>query len=181
MGIRSRLKRNKKRQTLREAKRHVRQALPIIENTFGKKECGECQVCCEWLNILELNKRKGHRCHHQDYLCGYRVSPFGESFRPDKLGIFITEDQYASGPLTGQKFLCFYEIRPGAMDDVATLKPVYEWFSMQYKLPIVSYRFGTPRIGLLFGNPLYIFADEMARVEFDPAKMQTIFGNLIGL
>lgn len=111
--------------------------------------CGECVMCCEWLNIETegLSKKAGVLCHHctsggcgiyetrpslcQGFYCGWRLIPkLGEDWRPDKSGVMIlivTKDvppQY-SGAETGFNFVVLGGeaaiLRPGFVEYVTLL------------------------------------------------------------
>jgi hypothetical protein len=91
--------------------------------------CGECVMCCEWLDIETegLSKKAGVLCQHchgggcgiyetrpvlcRTFFCGWRlVQQLGDDWRPDKSGVMIllvTKDvprQY-SGAETGFNFV----------------------------------------------------------------------------
>ncbi|HWC63864.1 MAG TPA: hypothetical protein VG501_09595 [Rhizomicrobium sp.] len=70
--------------------------------------CGDCVMCCEWLNIEtgEFSKKAGILCSHctgrgcgiyetrpkicRSFLCGWRVIPaLGPDWRPDRSGVMI--------------------------------------------------------------------------------------------
>jgi len=70
--------------------------------------CGECVVCCEWLDIETegLSKKAGVMCQHchgggcgiyetrpslcRGFFCGWRIIPkLGPEWRPDKSGVMI--------------------------------------------------------------------------------------------
>jgi hypothetical protein len=91
--------------------------------------CGDCVVCCEWLNIEteEFSKKAGTLCSHctgsgcgiyqtrpkicRSFLCGWRLIPaLGPDWRPDKSGVvmlLVEKDvppQY-DGAITGFNFV----------------------------------------------------------------------------
>ena len=111
--------------------------------------CGECVVCCEWLNIEteEFSKKAGILCQHctghgcgiyetrpsicRNFLCGWRVIPaLGPDWRPDKSGVIIlmvekdVPPQY-TGAMTGFNFVVLGGtetiMRPGFAEYLALL------------------------------------------------------------
>jgi len=96
-----------------------------------KRECGECQVCCELFGIPELNKPNWQKCQHQcdkgcgiypdrpkrcrDFECGWLTGVFGQGVehRPDKSGVIFT---FVELPGVGEVPTCI-ELRPGAADE----------------------------------------------------------------
>ncbi len=73
---------------------------------MGDRDCGDCNVCCYALTVVELNKPPGVLCRYWSkeqhcscyetrppdcriFLCGWRVQPLGEEWRPDRCEIAI--------------------------------------------------------------------------------------------
>ena len=111
--------------------------------------CGECVMCCEWLDIETegLSKKAGVLCAHctgggcgiyetrpslcRGFFCGWRLVPaLGPEWRPDKSGVMIllvTEKvpKHYSGAETGFNFVVLggdaAVLRPGFAEYVALL------------------------------------------------------------
>jgi hypothetical protein len=120
----------------------------MSEEIQAPGSCGECVVCCQWLDIETegLSKKAGVLCQHchgggcgiyqtrpklcRNFFCGWRLIPsLGDDWRPDKSGVMIlvvTEPprQY-SGAATGFKFVVLGGeaaiLRPGFVDYVSLL------------------------------------------------------------
>jgi hypothetical protein len=110
--------------------------------------CGECVMCCEWLDIETegLSKKAGVLCQHchgggcgiyetrpvlcRTFFCGWRLIPkLGDDWRPDRSGVMILlvkdpPKQY-SGAQTGFNFVVLGGeaaiLRPGFADYVSLL------------------------------------------------------------
>lgn len=70
------------------------------------RECGDCQLCCEVLEVPDANTKAGEKCQHQcekgcaiyqtrpqpcqDYQCLWLRRFFGKKDRPDKVGVFFS-------------------------------------------------------------------------------------------
>ena len=121
----------------------------MIEESALQNSCGNCVVCCQWLDIVsdELSKKAGVLCVHcvgngcgiyetrpqvcRGFFCGYRlISQLGEEWRPDRSGVLIQPveknlpPQY-SGAQIGFNFVVLggdaAVLRPGFADYLVTL------------------------------------------------------------
>jgi len=109
--------------------------LSVVSNGADSngRTCGECQVCCEYFQIPELDKPRGAKCRHQcdkgcaiwgqdsrpkrcnEFRCGWLSGQVGqdERHRPDRSGVMLMDVQ-----LPGVGWVpAFIELRRGAADE----------------------------------------------------------------
>jgi hypothetical protein len=110
--------------------------------------CGDCVMCCQWLDIetTGLSKKAGVLCQHctgggcgiyetrpelcRNFFCGWRMVPqLGEAWRPDRSGVIILlvndPPKNYPGSKNGYNFVVLggdaSVTRPGFADYIATL------------------------------------------------------------
>jgi uncharacterized protein len=102
----------------------------IVERIDGRV-CGDCTACCRVKSVPELGKPTQRACAHlcrggcsvyarrptscREYACLWRQGLIGgdERWRPDKLGVLVDYQPFASVP--GMIRLVVWEVIPGAM------------------------------------------------------------------
>ena len=139
------------------------------------RSCGECTACCDgWLagSIKGHDMKPGVPCHFvregscsiyedrpqspcRNFSCAWVLdgSPFGDGFRPDRLGVVIVPIQWRDCPA--------YLLVSAGRDPDAELIAQMEHFSMQTRRPFFYEQAGK-KIG--FGPPLFQ-QDMLQRLE----------------
>ena len=95
------------------------------------KECGDCNACCVFYEVKELNKAAKTPCQFlnsgcsgcsiynkrpkicSDYICAWKGLDWPDEFRPDKSGLIIDVQKTE----TIQKYLDIREIRANAIEE----------------------------------------------------------------
>ena len=153
--------------------------------------CGDCVVCCEWLDIETegLSKKAGILCHHstgkgcgihatrpglcRGFFCGYRViTGLSDEWRPDRSGVMIlvvTKDvpsQY-TGAETGFNFVVLG-------GEAAILRPGFAaYVSLLVSRNVAVY--------LSADSPKTLINDFMAPLTRDPAGATAMLVHLYRL
>ena len=97
-----------------------------------KRICGECNICCEILEVAEINNNQWVSCKHQcdkgcdiyknrpssceEYNCYWIEGNFEESDRPDKVGLIIDAGTQIFKDTWGDNAINVREIRPGSIN-----------------------------------------------------------------
>lgn len=146
-----------------------------IAASAASRSCGECTACCDgWLagTIKGHDMKPGTPCHFmregscsiyedrpqspcRDFNCAWVLdgSPFGDDFRPDRLGVVIV-------PIRWREFPAYLLVSAGREPDPALIAQM-ERFSMQTRRPFFYEQAGK-KIG--FGPPLFQ-QDMLVRLE----------------
>ena len=94
--------------------------------------CGECNFCCEILEVAEISKKQWIPCEHQcdqgcniyenrptpcnKYNCYWLEGNFEENDRPDKVGLIIDNGNQMFKDVWGDKAINVRETRPGIVN-----------------------------------------------------------------
>jgi hypothetical protein len=111
---------------------------------MADRDCGDCNVCCWALIIDQLNKPSGVVCRHwskehhctryetrpadcRNFLCGWRLQPLSEEWRPDRceIAIYCTEGGYQFELVGGLDRLFWRPFLAVVTDLLARNVPVY--------------------------------------------------------
>jgi Fe-S-cluster containining protein len=161
-----RLKRKADREEWKEAKRieSIRSRLLLTDIGMERRECGECQACCE---VIAINGDENcspsdnyERCQHQcssgcgiyskrpeecrTYECLWQRGMLtSEEMRPDKLGVLLDRRMTGIGEKGSRprEVIAIWETRPGALNEEA-VKTLIKWIKVNTRVLMMVIKYG---------------------------------------